>query len=99
MKRILLFSLSVLLLSFTCTKKHYKRSTVIKDCTGVYLRVLDKDLPVCNSDLLSAYADGTEIESQFSYLKNEICEEKNKVHCTMVHPHATGNWIIITRIK
>lgn len=40
--------------------------TVIKDCTGVYLRSKSgQDSYVCNDAILDAYATGTEIRVQF----------------------------------
>lgn len=57
---------------------------VIKDCTGTYLRLNDKDYPVCNEDKLDKFADGTSVDA--SFVSDDKCISE-RMHCSTVHEH------------
>lgn len=72
------------------TKKMAKSSQqkveVIKDCTGMYLRVEGKDWQVCNEVMLKDYKSGDHITATFA--KTETCPEFDgeRAVCMMYHP-------------
>ncbi len=58
--------------------------TVIKDCTGTYIRVNSRDLFVCNYELLDSYAHNTVINVSYGTLNR--CDKKDTItRCTMAH--------------
>ena len=61
--------------------------TVIKDCTGVYLRSKDgAEYLVCNNSTLNAYGNGDEIKVEIETV-NECYGLQEPVTCTTVHPN------------
>lgn len=99
MKKVLSILIFALLIFTSCEKKHTTTTTVIRDCTGTYLRVDNKDLPVCNSVILSDKENGTNIIATFKKGGDNKCEDRDMPHCTMVHPYAVGEWIRITKVE
>lgn len=81
---IYLFSI-LLFTNFSCQKEKSVKMTVIKDCTGVYLRIDKKDYQVCNVEKLESYSDGTEINVVYQNITS--CPSlNNKIVCMMYHP-------------
>lgn len=84
------YLLAVVLLGMTglsaciqCEKIKYV--TVVKDCTGVYLRDQQKDYRVCNYEVLNAYNNGASIPAQ--YRSVGACPALDTVVvCEMLHP-------------
>lgn len=58
--------------------------TVIKDCTGSYLRFNDKDYPICNEMMLDGFSNGAIVRA--NVIKIKECNN-DRIHCCMVHPH------------
>ena len=44
--------------------------TVIKDCTGSYLRFNEKDYHICNADIVLDIENGTEVKASFEKIKS-----------------------------
>lgn len=64
-------------------------ATVIKDCTGTYLRINNEDYQVCNADILKDHQEGSTVSA--TYRKVQKCPElKGRVVCAMYHEKA-GN--------
>lgn len=61
-------------------------ATVVKDCTGAYLSIENKDYLVCNTDILKDYKTGSKVTATFNKVK-KCPEQENKVVCMMYHPH------------
>ncbi len=83
-----------MLLSLSCGKTN-KDVTVIKDCTGSYLRLNDKDYKICNDDIVANLNSGTEVVASFK--KVDDCEDGFQAICEMYHAHK--GWIKVTEIE
>ena len=93
-KIIYLFSI-LLFSNFTCNKEESTKMTVVKDCTGVYLRFNAKDYQVCNEEKLDSYSDGTELDIVYQNITS--CPSlNNKIICMMYH--AREGWIEVKSI-
>ena len=97
MKRIALstFAFSLLML-VACNKQINHKATVVRDCTGVYLRVNEKDYHVCNVDKLSSFPDGSLVNARFER-KKDCRQEEEKMVCKMYHQNE--GWIEVTLVK
>lgn len=86
MKKTIKLSLIGLTIMLTqaCKKQNIEGATVIKDCTGVYIREDNKDYFVCNSDLLSDYNSGDAINVTF---KEANACDPGPVVCMMAHDY------------
>jgi len=58
---------------------------VIRDCTGTYVRYLQKDYLVCNFQQLSQYATGSWLRGGFN--KIQFCSQPAQGACSMLHIH------------
>lgn len=77
--------LSVTGLSACVRCKNFKYVTVIKDCTGVYLRDQHKDYRVCNYEVLNGYSDGASVQATYQSVGS--CPALDTVVvCEMLHP-------------
>ena len=58
--------------------------TVVRDCTGMYLRFEGKDYHVCNEESFSSIADGTRVTATFE--KTGSCKPiEDRVVCKLLH--------------
>lgn len=86
-------------IAFLSAKPDQKETiTVIKDCTGKYLRIDKKDYPICNSEVVSTIANETKVKATFEKIGNTKCPERNQAHCQMVHEYPMAYWIKVTKI-
>jgi uncharacterized lipoprotein NlpE involved in copper resistance len=85
MKKLLLITtVAVLLTLFSCKRQTNKPMTVVRDCTGTYLRIDGKDFQVCNVGKLSLYSTGATVDATFRKIDN--CKRlERKVVCRMLH--------------
>ncbi len=85
MKRFIYFlTFFCFLVLFSCTKeKKDGNATIIRNCTGTYLRIDNNDYLVCNSNKLSAYPDGTTLSVSFKTISN--CNNHEFI-CMMHYP-------------
>ncbi len=88
MKTIHILTISIFsLLIFSCAAVHdrLQTGTVVRDCTGTYLRIGEnEDYLVCNSDLLNSKNEGDKVSVVFDYTK-ECKEKEGEVVCMMYH--------------
>lgn len=92
---IVLMGLSVACLS--CKNLANKEVTILRDCTGTYLRYNSKDYQVCNKDKLEAYPDGEKLNVSFKMIdqcKNSSAEE---IVCFMFHENQ--GWIEVQAVN
>ena len=91
----LLFILIMLLVS--CKKNDCVKAELVKDCTGVYLRIDSKDYQVCNLEKVSAFNNGAKIS--VSYKKISECKgtASDQVVCLMYH--ANEGWVEVLKIE
>ena len=89
---VVLLALTTLM---SCDKSKVKM-TVVKDCTGVYLRDNSRDYLVCNDEILENYSAGDKIkvsyddlEECFGILEPVVCEMAHiydgKIEVTEIH--------------
>lgn len=69
--------------AFSCSR-HKVKATVVKDCSGVYLRINFKDHLVCNDEMLSNIPDNGIIAVDFHKENNCISYE---TVCMLYHPY------------
>ena len=85
MKSILRIFIVVITLTtlMSCDKTKVKM-TVVKDCTGVYLRDNSRDYFVCNDEILDSYSAGDKIKVTYDDLE-ECFGILEPVTCEMAH--------------
>ena len=93
------FLLTITLAILTSCNKENTSATVIRDCTGTYLRFSSKDWPVCNSDFISEIPNNEKIKVTYKKVESGKCVDKGKPVCMMVHPNTAKEWIEITKVK
>lgn len=74
-------------LLFSCATVHdrLQTGTIVRDCTGTYLRVGEnEDYLICNSDILESKKDGEKVSLIYDYTK-ECKERDGKIMCMMFH--------------
>ena len=83
---ILFVGLALIFVASSCDKSKQKM-TVIKDCTGVYLRASNgQDFLVCNDELLDNINGGTKIKVSYDNL-NECFGLIEPITCTETHTY------------
>ena len=93
-----LLSLLVLTTLFTsCIKEINKNVTVVRDCTGTYLRMDGKDYQVCNLEKVSPFADGVTVKASFKKLQECNGSARYAIICKM--NHQDEGWIEVDKIK
>ncbi|HEX8516345.1 MAG TPA: hypothetical protein VF868_09115 [Bacteroidia bacterium] len=99
MKKILPFLAIAVLLTMvsSCRKERNQAATVIRNCTGTYLRVDGKDYHVCNLEKAASFGDNTAVTVTFKKIKSCNGSAQNEIVCMMAHPNE--GWIEIDRIK
>jgi hypothetical protein len=90
-----ILAIFLIVIATACSKVNNKDMTVIKDCTGSYLRFNGNDYHICNIEIVENYDNGTEVEASFK--KIDECPDCDEVVCEMLH-HNEG-WINVTKIK
>ena len=99
MKRTInLIAIAVLLLSiFSCTKIKNEDMTVIKDCTGVYLRFNNRDYHVCNTEKVSSFENNAEVKATFKKINTCTGTASEATVCHMLHENE--GWIEVEKIE
>lgn len=88
----------VLILFFaSCTKEAYQSVTVIRNCTGTYLRLDGKDYIVCNTEKVNSFPNGAAVTARFKNIKECNGSAKYAIVCYMAY--ANEGWIEIDDIK
>jgi hypothetical protein len=83
------------LATLSCNKKQAQRMTVVRDCTGVYMRLDDKDYKVCNVATTDNYPTGATVKVSFKTIAN--CDGDTNLTCELYHP--SEGWIKIVHIE
>lgn len=100
MRKSILYFVSMLLfasMQSACKKVRNQPVTVIRDCTGTYLRSYGKDYHVCNLEAVSGFTDGENITATFKKIKACNGSAKHEVVCMMVHENE--GWIEVKKVK
>jgi len=67
-----------------CSKIIDQEMTVVRDCTGTYLRYEGNDYQVCNTKKTDAFADGTSVSAKFKNI-NDCRALDDQIICMMFH--------------
>ena len=94
---ILLNTALLILVVFSCKKNSDKSGTVVRDCSGTYLRFENKDYHVCNLEKVAPFEDGTVVTANYKQLDACNGSGNNQIVCAMYHPHE--GWIQVLDIK
>ncbi|MFP5470934.1 MAG: hypothetical protein ACLGGV_05005 [Bacteroidia bacterium] len=81
----------------SCNKVRNINAEFIKDCTGSYIRIDDKDYKICNIDDVEGYQYGDKIQVSFKKLENCDEEESSQIICMLYHHFET--FAFITKIR
>lgn len=92
---LLLVPAIVLAVGVGCKKKIHQSATIVRDCSGTYLRIKDKDYRVCNTEKLSSFENGDKVT--VSTKEQSKCDLENGFSCYVNHPFE--NWVEVTKIK
>lgn len=95
MKKLVCF-LTILAVSLfiSCGKKNYEPATVVRNCTGTYLRINSKHYFVCNPQKIASYGDQSQIKAAYA-----ICSQCSDgyFHCEMLWPF--DGYLIIDKVN
>lgn len=84
MKALVVLTL-FLVCSVSCEKKvEYISATVVRDCSGTYVRMDGKEYFVCNPEKIASAVDGAEV--QFTYVSCDACTDRQE-HCLIARPY------------
>jgi hypothetical protein len=85
----------ILLLAFSgCQKTTGIKGVLVRDCTGTYLKIDNKDWQICNKEKVAMIEDGTEVTASFRKISG--CDQRDVI-CMMFH--ASEGWITILDIR
>ena len=85
MRNILILSgLTVLFYTSSCATVSGVEAIVVRDCTGTYVRIDEKDYLVCNINLLEKYNEGDTVRVRFSRI-DKCPELDSAITCMMYH--------------
>lgn len=85
----------VLLGTTACKTQKGVEAEVVGDCTGLYLRVDNKDYKICNEEAMEGFISGTTIEADFKKIKDCPAQD-TLIRCELYHEYAS--WIEVTEI-
>jgi hypothetical protein len=92
-----ILAITFLLTSIACKKERNKSVTVIKDCTGTYLRAEGKDYHVCNPEKVSSFSSGTNVVATFKRTEECNGSASEAIVCMMFHENE--GWIDVIKIE
>jgi hypothetical protein len=85
MKQVVFVALLSVVLT-ACSSINGVQAIVVRDCTGTYIRVSEKDYLVCNNDLLEKKQTGDTVRVRFQSIQN--CPRLDTtIVCMMYHEH------------
>lgn len=98
MKKLMFTSASILLFALmSCKKESGEKMTVVKDCTGTYLRMNGKDYQVCNLEKTNAFANGTAVIASYKKISTCTGSATDQITCMMYHENE--GWIEVASIR
>lgn len=103
LQRIIFLVFISIFLATSCKKEDVitdfegTKALVLRDCTGTYLKINQKDYHVCNTNLTNRFSDNSFVE--VIYTKISVCtgEANNGIVCMMYRENE--GWIEIKNIK
>jgi hypothetical protein len=98
MKRLFFISAGIAAFALmSCKKESGKKMTVVKDCTGSYLRVDGKDYQVCNLEKTNPFPNGAAVTVSFKNISKCTGSAADQIVCMMYHE--SEGWIEVVSIK
>lgn len=98
MKKTICITTTIFLLTlFACKKERNKTVTVVRDCTGTYLRFEGKDYHVCNLEKVSTFTDGATVKATFKKIKECNGSAKDAIVCYVLHENE--GWVDVEKIN
>ncbi|HMN32237.1 MAG TPA: hypothetical protein PKA54_02575 [Chitinophagaceae bacterium] len=86
MKRIISIATTLfILIFFACNKKNNQTVTVVRDCTGTYLRLNGRDYQVCNLEKVASFSTGAKVTVTFKILTECNDSSNPAAACEMFH--------------
>ncbi len=95
-KLLSITAIALLFTIFSCNKEERKSMTVVKDCSGTYLRTDGKDFHVCNQEKLSSFSSGTIVTATFKKIAS--CKPLEDQFVCMLY-HKNEGWIEVCNLK
>lgn len=82
---------------FTHPEERNGSVTLLRDCTGTYIRWQGKDYRVCNIKKVASFPDGSAMTATFKSIDYEECNgaAKDEIVCTMLH--ISEGWVEIIK--
>ncbi len=75
---------------FACQKEDMREVTVLRDCSGTYIRWKSKDYKVCGNEL-DNYANNAILTVDFHSIGS--CNDTTATICELYHPNEGPVWI------
>lgn len=98
MKRLFFISAAIAAFALmSCKKESGKKMTVVKDCTGSYLRIDGKDYHVCNLEKTNPFPNGAAVNVSFKKISKCTGSAADQITCAMLHD--SEGWIEVASIK
>ena len=95
MKLTYYFLLAICISTTISCSKIQTSVTVVKDCTGSYLRHNEKDYHICNIEKVEGFENGDEVQAFFEKISD--CDNGEIIVCEKIHRNE--GWIVILKIK
>lgn len=96
MKKYILASLLGITLLLSSCGKITQNGEIIRDCTGTYLQLNNRDYLICNPAIVSSYPSGSQLKVKFRHISN-CSSNSDQAICEMYH-HSYG-FVEIAEIK
>ncbi|HEX7366110.1 MAG TPA: hypothetical protein VF273_03385 [Pelobium sp.] len=89
----------ILCFVYACKKDEVEaaNATVIKDCTGNYLRVNEQDFLICNAEVVALFGNGATVVASFEKVNTCNGSGANSVVCAMYHQNQ--GWIKVQMLN
>ncbi len=84
MKKLFFIAAVITLSSYS--KEQMQTMIVVRDCTGIYLQLDEKDYEVCNTIKVASYSYGDTVKVLFNRIERCTLPSLGPV-CQMVHPN------------
>jgi hypothetical protein len=98
MKKWTLLTATIFLLTITSCKRELDQTvTVVRDCTGTYLRLDGLDYQVCNLEAVASFSDEAAVIASFKKVKTCNGSGNEQIVCELYHQNE--GWIEVSEIR
>jgi hypothetical protein len=92
-----MFMILAMITLFSCAKGTYEQMTIVRDCSGTYLRQDGKDYHVCNAEKVSEYSNGKTLTVTCKQLAGCNNPAADQVTCKLFHYNE--GWVEVVKVK